>query len=199
MHLRSHWRADWQVPLALAMAPATVVAHEGHDHATSFAAGLVHPLGGADHWMAMLLVGVWAAWLGGRARWALPLSFMLAMLGGGWLAVYGFGFAAVETAVALSLVFLGAALLAAWRAQLPLALALVLLSGMAHGMAHVADVGASALAQVAPYAAGFVLATGLLHLLGLLLATRLQRWRYFAPMQRVVGAATAGFGLVLIL
>ena len=38
-----------------------------------WADGVLHPLLGADHVLAMLAVGLWAAQLGGRALWAVPL------------------------------------------------------------------------------------------------------------------------------
>ena len=40
-----------------------------------FGSGFEHPLTGADHFLAMLAVGIWGAQMGGRPVWALPVTF----------------------------------------------------------------------------------------------------------------------------
>ena len=55
--------------------PGAALAHPGHD-AGGFAHGLVHPLGGLDHVLAMVAVGLYAALLGGRALWLVPATFV---------------------------------------------------------------------------------------------------------------------------
>ena len=60
--------------LALLIAgPAS--AHSGAGTVFSFQAGLLHPLGGPDHLLAMFAVGLLAAQLGGRAIWLVPGRF----------------------------------------------------------------------------------------------------------------------------
>jgi urease accessory protein len=39
-------------------------------------AGFAHPLTGVDHLAAMLGLGLWAAVMGGLARWLLPVVFL---------------------------------------------------------------------------------------------------------------------------
>ena len=42
-------------------------AHTGHGDASGFVHGVMHPVGGLDHVLAMVAVGLYAAMLGGRA------------------------------------------------------------------------------------------------------------------------------------
>jgi len=76
---------------SLAFAPAPAFAHPGHDGA-SLASGFLHPLGGADHIIAMVAVGLLAARLGGRAMWLVPATFVATMAVAGL--AYGAGFVA---------------------------------------------------------------------------------------------------------
>jgi urease accessory protein len=71
---------------------ATVVAmpafaHPGGHVPSGFVDGFRHPLGGLDHTLAMLAVGLFAALLGGRALWAVPASFVIMMLAGGVIGI----------------------------------------------------------------------------------------------------------------
>ena len=86
-------------PLLLAAAPLAQ-AHPGHAP-FDFVSGLLHPLTGWDHLVAMVGVGLWAAQLGGRARWLVPLAFVGVMALGAVLAISGFG-AASPTPVAVA-------------------------------------------------------------------------------------------------
>lgn len=180
--------------LALLLTAGSAAAHPGHD-AAGFLAGLAHPLGGADHLLAMLAVGLYAARQAGAARWALPAGFMLAMLVGAGLAPAGVTFPGLELGIAASVLVLG--LLIATLARLPLALTLPLVAAFAlfHGYAHGAEMGAGSLAT---YAAGFTLATGLLHGAAYLLARWLPDSSWARALRRVVGGLIAGAGVVLL-
>ena len=61
--------------LALLFTPTLAFAHPGHG-TSGLLAGLGHPLGGLDHLLAMLAVGLWAAQQQGQAtgRCPWPLS-----------------------------------------------------------------------------------------------------------------------------
>ncbi len=142
-------------------------AHTGHGDASGLMHGFMHPVSGLDHVLAMIAVGVLAFVIGGRARFALPLSFMTAMLTGGVLGMSGFALPMVEAGIGASIIVIAG--LAAFGAPLPVWLtsALVAFFGLFHGFAHGAEmpVDASGFA----YAAGFVAASGLLHVTGLAL------------------------------
>ncbi|QUS35668.1 HupE/UreJ family protein [Falsirhodobacter algicola] len=173
--------------LLLILAPSLAAAHPGHDAGSPFMAGLGHPLGGADHVLAMVAVGLWAAALGGRALWAMPLAFVGAMVAGGLLGMAGIASAGTEPMILASVILLGAAAALALRLPLALSVGMIALFGAAHGLAH----GAEGPQGHAAFAAGFVLATGALHMAGIVAG------RYLAPLARAAGAAAA-FGGVLL-
>lgn len=168
-------------------------AHPGHDATGGFVAGLLHPLLGLDHLMAMLVVGLWAAQLGGRALWAVPASFLLLMLGGAALAMQGIAVPQVEAGIVASLVVLG--LLVAAAGRLPIAVAMMLTGAFAlfHGAAHGQEI--PVLANSFSYAFGFVVATAALHASGAVVG--LSAARRHTLLTRLAGAATAATGLAL--
>lgn len=133
----------------------------------SLASGLAHPLGGLDHLLAMLAVGLFAARQRGGARWMRCRRLRAGDAGGAALSAAGIALPAVETGIAASVLVFG--LLIASLARLPLAAALPLVAAFAlfHGHAHHAEMGAG---SAFAYTAGFALATAALHLAGLGLA-----------------------------
>jgi urease accessory protein len=151
--------------VALLLVSFGAQAHTGAGQAAGFAAGFGHPLGGVDHVLAMVAVGMFAATLGGRALWAPPLAFMAFMLVGGALGMAGMPLPFVELGIALSIVVLGLAIAVRCDWPLTLAVALAGIFAVFHGHAHGAEMPLGATA--AAYAAGFVAATGLLHLAGI--------------------------------
>ena len=92
--------------LSLALAPTVAFAHPGHEGA-SLADGFLHPLGGVDHIIAMVAVGLLAVRLGGRALWLVPASFVVTMALAGLAGMAGFALPYAETGIALSVVVLG--------------------------------------------------------------------------------------------
>jgi urease accessory protein len=186
----SAFRGAALVTLLLAYAGAAH-AHVG-DGAGGFVGGLAHPLFGPDHVVAMVAVGLWGAFLGAPAIWLLPVVFPLVMALGGALAILGLPVAHVEIGIAVSAIVLG--LMVALALAPPLWVAAVLVGAFAvfHGHAHGAElpVGADPVA----YAAGFVVATGALHLCGIGFGF-LARWPIGRIAVRVAGAAIAVAGL----
>jgi len=127
------------------------------------AAGFVHPFTGLDHLLAMLAVGLWAAQLGGRWTWAVPLAFVGSMALGGALGFAGLKLPMVEPMVAASVMVLG--LLVAMKVRLRWSgLALVGAFALFHGIAHAGEMPLEASTIV--YVVGFVLSTALLHAAG---------------------------------
>src|SRR5262245_59414212 len=83
-------------------------AHPHHgEHGTGLTDGLLHPLLGIDHLLAMVATGLLAAQLGGKALWAVPASFVGSMVLGGISGMTGIGMPGVELGIALSIVVLG--------------------------------------------------------------------------------------------
>jgi len=156
-----------RVPAAGAalLVPASAFAHEGAGLAGGFGAGFSHPFAGADHLLAMVAVGLWGAFLGRPLVLLLPLVFPTVMGVGGVLGMAGAPAPPVEAGIALSVLLLGAAVAAAWRAPVWLACALVGVFAIFHGYAHGLELPSAA--DPVGYSLGFVTATGLLHLAGI--------------------------------
>lgn len=140
-------------------------AHEAVGALGGFASGFQHPLFGADHFLAMFAIGLWGAQMGGSSVWTLPVTFPLIMVAGGIGAMAGLNIPVVELGIAVSVVALGAAIVLAWHPPQAVALVMVGLFAIFHGYAHGKELP-NAADEVA-YAVGFVIATGLIHLLGI--------------------------------
>jgi len=185
-------RAFLALILSVAVVPA--FAHTG-ETAGGFLAGVTHPVFGPDHVIAMVAVGMWGVFLGPPAIWLLPIVFPLVMAFGGVLGIIGVPLPAVEAGIAASAIVLG--LMVALAAQPPLWIAAVLVGAFAifHGYAHGKELpdGAHAVA----YAAGFVIATGLLHLTGVAFGL-LARWPAGRLAVRGAGGAIALIGLAYL-
>lgn len=181
------------LPLAvlLALAPLTsAFAHTGTGVSVGLESGFLHPITGLDHLVAMVAVGLWGAQLGNPAIWVLPITFPLVMAFGGLLGLSGVPLPLTEPVVALSGIAFG--LLIALHVRTPLWIAAVLVGIFAifHGYAHGRELPTAA--NPIAYAVGFVSATGLLHLCGILIGL-LVTWPNGA---RIVRACGAGIGCV---
>jgi urease accessory protein len=160
-----------------------------------FSAGFEHPLFGFDHLLAMLAVGIWGAQMGGRRIWTLPVTFPLIMTFGGVAGMAGLPLSHVELGIALSVLALGLAIAFAWRPPEFVALLLVAVFAMFHGYAHGVELPHAA--DPAAYAAGFVIATGVIHVTGIgigLLVGRLFEGR----VSRGLGATIAAGGVYFL-
>ncbi len=178
--------------LALTAAPA--YAHTGHD-VLGFTTGFMHPILGLDHVIAMLAVGLWAALLGGRAIYALPVIFPLLMLVGGALGMNGVALPYVEPIIAMSGVVLGLMVALFIKPALWVSALMVGIFAVFHGHAHGVELPAAS--NAFGYAAGFVIATALLHLAGIGLGrlVGVKGGEYFT---HATGAAIALTGAALI-
>jgi urease accessory protein len=179
--------------LVLLASPA--FAHAGAHEGTGFVAGLLHPVSGLDHLLAMIAVGLWAAQIGGRALRLLPVAFPVAMVLGALAAGWGVGVPAVEIGIAVSVLALGGVILLAAKPHVVGGMALVAAFAVLHGHAHGAEVPAAA--DPLAYGLGFVLTTAALHLLGVALGLVLASPRAIAAV-RMVGAAIALAGIGLL-
>lgn len=169
----------------------SAVAHTATEVGTGFVAGLMHPIAGWDHLLAAVAVGLWAARHRGRRMWVLPAAFLVAMLGGFVLALGGLALPAIEPAILISLVVLGAALAMPRTAPLGLAAATVAAFALFHGSAHGSEVPTAAL--LATYGPALLLATAVLHGVGVAAG------RMAHPLvTRVAGAALGGAGVWLL-
>jgi urease accessory protein len=148
----------------LTLAATAAEAHTGIG-AAGLAHGFAHPLGGIDHVLAMVTVGVFAAQLGRRALWLVPLSFIAIMTAGAAVGMAGIGLPLVEIGIGLSVVVLGLCVAGGYRMSVLAAMAVAGVFALFHGHEHGAAMP-EALSGL-EYAAGFVLATALLHVAGI--------------------------------
>lgn len=180
---------------AAAAVPTAALAHPGHGEAGGFLAGLGHPVGGLDHVLAMVMVGVLAWQIGGRALWLAPATFVAVMAVGGALGVAGVEVPFIEVGIALSIVVLGAVVAFATKAPTAALLALVGFFAVFHGHAHGAEMPESAGGLA--YGAGFMIGSALLHLAGLGLGYAVGRVgaRTSPLAARAVGGGVAVLGV----
>ena len=171
------------------------LAHEQAGQALGFVTGLRHPLSGLDHVLAMVAVGLWGAQLGPPAVWLLPVTFPMVMAAGGFLGLMGVPLPGVEIGIALSAVLLGLMVAREARPSMAVAAALVAFFAIFHGHAHGTELpaGQSGLA----YSIGFVVATGMLHALGIAIGV-VHRWRTGRVALRVAGGAVALAGIAFL-
>lgn len=169
--------------------PEVSLAHAGGGMTGGFVSGFTHPMLGWDHVVAMVAVGLWGAFLGAPAIWLLPIVFPMVMAFGAVLGILGVPVPAIETGIASSAVVLG--LLIVLKARLPLWSAALIVGVFAifHGYAHGTELPEATNALA--YAIGFVVATGLLHLLGIAFGL-LVRWPHG------VYAVQAGGGIISV-
>lgn len=157
-----------------------------------FGSGFEHPLTGPDHFLAMFAVGIWGAQMGGRSVWTLPVTFPLIMAMGGLAGMLGLQLPGIEVGIALSIVALGGAILFAWHPAEIIALLLIAVFAVCHGYAHGVELPRAA--DPADYAVGFVIATGLIHLLGIGVGLALGK-PYGGRLARALGGAITLGGL----
>lgn len=99
------------IALLLLATPALSFAHSGHDHTVMASSGLIsgvlHPLLGLDHLLALLAVGILSARLVGKQRFAVPAAFIALMATGFYAAhagVHGLASGTIELAITASIV-----------------------------------------------------------------------------------------------
>jgi urease accessory protein len=164
-----------------------------------FVGGFLHPIEGFDHRLAMVAVGMWGAALGRPLIWTLPIAFPLVMAVGGVMGMHNMPFPnsmVEQLVIALSVFVLGVAVACRWAAPVPVAIAIVSVFAIFHGYAHGREYHV-VIARDA-FAAGFVLATGLLHVAGITVG-----WATDFPrgslILRAAGTATAVVGAIYLL
>ena len=175
--------------LAAQVAGAHPIAH----HAGGFAAGFAHPFLGLDHVLAMIAVGVWAAQCGGRARLALPASFVAAIAVGGALAMSGAALPYIEAGIAATVLALGLLIALAVRMPVFAGAALAAVFALWHGYAH--GVALPTTASPVAHAAGFVFASAMLVAVGVCSG----RWTIVQPrVARIIGVSVAAAGFAIL-
>ena len=176
-----------------------ILLHTGYD--AGIFAGLLHPILGLDHLLAMVTVGLLSAQMGGRAIWTVPLTFVSVMAVGGILGILGVPLPFVEYGIALSVVALGIALFSPKNLPVWLTMVFVGIFAMFHGHAHGTElpVLSETFLDVLAYVFGFLVATACLHLIGALVGQSLENTQRGEKILRFAGLVIAGVGVYLVI
>lgn len=153
--------------------PSAASAHVMDGPLVGFGSGFGHPLAGPDHFLAMLAVGLWGAQIGGRTVWTLPATFPMIMCVGGVLGMLGIlPTGIVQVGIALSVLVLGGVIAANWKAPEWIALFLISAFAILHGIPH--GVLAPRASDPAAFTVGFVVSTGVIHVIGIAIGAALK-------------------------
>ena len=183
-------RTSLLLAAAVATLPALAFAHTGQgDH--TFFDGFSHPFLGADHLLAMLVVGVWSV-LNARRVWLAPLCFVTLLAAGALVGQHGFELPHLEPLVSASVLVLGVMLTLPFNPGLTAALAVIGGFAFLHGLAHGGE-----LSSGGDVIAGIVAGSALLHACGMGYAHFVLKRRPL--LTRRIGQAVAliGGGLVV--
>ena len=158
--------------------------------------GWMHPLSGIDHMVAMVAVGAWSAQLGGKAIIRVPAAFVIAMLIGGLIGFAHIKLPGTELGIAISVLALGLAITLEHKVSLIFAVLGVGLFGVCHGYAHGFEM--PEMNNKYTYAAGFLITTASLHLIGAIGGLLILGNRQGYVWLRLCGFAAAVIGCWLI-
>ncbi|MDS1311491.1 HupE/UreJ family protein [Marinobacter xiaoshiensis] len=177
---------------ALLAASASAMAHPGHAEG-GFISGLLHPMLGLDHLLAMAAIGFWSVRQSATLKNSTPLFVIGGMILGAGIAWAGFSLPGVETGIALSVLLAG--ILIATMAKLPTAVGGTLVAAFMvfHGFAHGTEMPAGA--ALVAYLAGFSIATLALTFVGRGLGALMQKTDN--RFGRVLGGVVAATGAFL--
>lgn len=152
--------------LGLMLTAGVAAAHPGHGaHGQGdFLSGLLHPMMGLDHLLAMAAIGFWSMRQSASLKRGAPLFVIAGMVGGAAIAWAGISLAGIETGIAMSVLLVG--VLIATMAKLPTAIggSLVALFMLTHGYAHGAEMAEGT--TLMAYMLGFVIATLVITFIG---------------------------------
>ncbi len=185
------------------------LAHDGAGYVHSVVSGGLHPLTGLDHALVMLAVGGWAAQLAYQQRnasvlWKVPTAFVLTMTISALLAMAGIGSALdVEPGIGLSVVLMGLLLTVGLNVSAMFGAFIVAVFAVFHGLAHGAEIPFEM--GVIGYSLGFIFATVLLHIIGIILFSRVlptqakqDNGRFLVRWNTVIGMAISLSGIYLL-
>jgi urease accessory protein len=180
----------------LTMLATPALAHTGHGDASGFAHGFAHPFFGTDHLLAMLAVGLWSGFVLQRRFWLGAATFMAAMSAGAALSWIGIAIPMVETWILISVIVFGLLSVVSRSGQAEgltrASFAAIALFALCHGHAHATE----ATGDVTAYLAGFLTATAVLHMTGIVLARGIASR---VLVQRAAGLGIAASGIFLMM
>ena len=161
--------------------------------------GIGHPIIGLDHLAFIIAVGIAAVALG--SRFVLPLFFVIATLLGTGLHVMAIDLPAVELAISLSVLAVGALLMFSISTPIRVFAALFAVAGLFHGHAYGEAIFGAEAAPMLAYLAGFGLTQ---YAIAVVAGTAIVSvWGKAAGLAqnvpaRLAGAMVAGAGALLV-
>ncbi|WP_427977787.1 HupE/UreJ family protein [Agarivorans sp.] len=164
-------------------------AHEGHHHGLSD--GLLHPLTGLDHLIALSLIGLLAS-QSGKLKLSLAQS-LFALVLAAVVANMGFVPPMLETGLAISLLVMAVLVAKVLPRSAGIASLVVCLVAALHGAAHGNEVPASA--DLKLFFAGFISSSVALICGGYFIGKQLQRSQYGEKFTRAIAGVAGAFGL----
>jgi urease accessory protein len=188
-------RKEYMILLGLLILPTLAFAHSEDSSTSGFLHGFLHPIGGIDHLLAMLAVGVWAAMAQDKSKWIIPASFVGIMALGGILGFAGLAMPLVEEVILLSVLVLGVLIAITLKLPLPAAAVIVGAFALFHGHAHGTELPHAV--SAATYAAGFLFSSALINLTGFGIGTMIQKTEK-PQLFRLTGMAFTLASVVLI-
>ncbi|MEM0978569.1 MAG: HupE/UreJ family protein [Pseudomonadota bacterium] len=161
--------------------------------ASGLVSGLLHPILGFDHLMAMVGVGLLSVQIGHKHIWTLPACFVLFLMIGGILGLLEIPLPQVEGLIAASVFVIGLAIASSGTVGATLAYPIVAVFAIFHGHAHGMEV--PTLDNPTGYVIGFMVASAVLHIAGVGIGYIVKS----ASNRTSLGSGMAGIGLYMIL
>ena len=190
----SNWK-QLLLLLALIAIPRFAFAHVEGGNAAGFVSGFKHPISGWDHIVAMIAVGLWGAQYGAPAIWVLPVAFPMMMAFGGLLGLIGVPLPAVEIGIGASALVLGIMVAFELKPPLYICILIVAIFAIFHGYAHGAELAPGT--NPISYSLGFVVSTGCLHGIGILIGL-IHQWQFGRHAVRFAGGIIAAAGAYFV-
>ena len=195
--LQNKYLKSFLMALLFAAIPGVAYAHDGTNLGLGgFLSGIVHPVLGYDHLLAMLSVGIISAQIGGRAIWTVPSTFVTVMAIGGILGLMNIGLTVTELGIAVSLVILGLVIAAERRIPTLIVMIGVGFFAIFHGYAHGAEMPDTA--EPFLYALGFLVGTALIHISGVVIGDISRHYERGKVILRIGGGLISLVGLLFI-
>jgi urease accessory protein len=177
----------------LALTPTAALAHVGDHSLLNLSAGLLHPLNGLDHLLALLATGIWLAQSDTRGKGVFVAGFIAVLA----LAIpLGMQFTnfTFEGSIVATLVVLGALVAVGVQGSIALRASVVLATAAVHGFVHGTELPVGD--GVMPFATGLI-ASSLMMVALAIVAGACASKTASGLLTRSVGVAVIIVGLVL--
>ncbi len=161
------------IAVSCLFAPAWAMAHPGHDLSSGMMSGLLHPLDGIDHLVAMLVAGCCAAQFSKAQCWAVPAGFALVMLLGIGLGYSQVSLGHVEPKIAAAVIMLTLLMMGSVSFALSISVLLITCMGLLLGYEYGTEFPHQS--GGVSYLTGFALSTAILYVTGYRLAKLLMK------------------------